>query len=270
MTEIIGQTLNPIQVRAVRHASATDTDLNLLTRMMLTQPTVMNAMYDFIFASKSNDLDFSAGNPMEALFGLGKTKMIDDLNWSWKMPVKSRNPITIIENRTTGNTPGRNREIFSVLVDKDYGRIGDSWSPRDSDRSQIAVLKSKHQDGANFVYGFQMYTDGDSNFMKSRHLNPGALWTRSYSFRGEAAESGGGIEISSTIEFKNNLVKLRKQQSITDYAAQAVIQAVMDMGAKFGKERYIKTWFPYALMKIKKEIMKDTVRAGYVFQNQHK
>jgi hypothetical protein len=42
--------------------------------------------------------------------------------------------------------------------------------------------------------------------------------------RGEAAESGSHTENYTNVEYKNSLVKLRKEYKVTDFAAQAVVE----------------------------------------------
>jgi hypothetical protein len=225
----MAQTINKLQVRQARFDSKRMTDLNHWSKNLALKPTVFEAPHRALFASKTNSLNLSTGNILEGIFGLGKTKYIDDLNWSWKMRVKGYKPITILENRTPGDTPGKYRQKIKVLVDVDLAAIGETWSPGSSDKSQVVTVVDKVKEGRGYLYTLQTYTEGSEHFIRKEYLEPGTKWTRFYTMRGEAAESGGHIEGFTNVEYKNSLVKLRKQYKVTDFAAQAVLDiAFMD------------------------------------------
>ena len=221
----MAQTINKLQVRQAKFDSKRMTDLNHWSKNMAIKPTVFEASHRALFASKTNTLNLSGGNLLEGLFGLGKTENVDDLNWSWKMKVKGYRPMTILENRTTitPTTPGKFRKAIKVLVDVDLAAIGETWSPGSSDKSQVVTVTAKQREGRGFLYTLKTYTEGAEHFIKPSYLTSGQKWTRMYTMRGEAAESGGHIEGSTNIEYKNSLVKLRKQYKVTDFAAQAVL-----------------------------------------------
>lgn len=219
----MAQTINKLQVRQARFDSSRMTDLNHWSKNLAIKPTIFEAPQRALFSSKTNSLNLSSGNVLEGVFGLGKTKYIDDLNWSWKMNVKGYRPITILENRTAGDTPGKYRQKIKVLVDVDLAAIGESWSPGSSDKSQIVTVVDKVKEGRGFVYTLQTYTEGAEHFIKKQYLEPGTKWTRMYTMRGEAAESGGHTETFTNVEYKNSLVKLRKQYKVTDFGSQAVL-----------------------------------------------
>ena len=220
-------TINKLQVRQAKFDSKKMTDLNHWSKNLALKPTVFEAPQRALFASKTNNLNLSGGNLLEGIFGLGKTKYIDDLTWSWKMKVKGFRPITILENRTSGDTPGKYRQDIKVLVDVDLAQIGESWSPGSSDKSQIVTLKSKKREARGFEYVFRTYTETAEHFIKVKYLEPGQAWTRFYTMRGEAAESGGHVEGATNVEYKNSLVKLRKEFKVTDFGAQAVLDIAM-------------------------------------------
>lgn len=219
----MAQTINKLQVRKARFDSTRMTDLNHWSKNLALKPTVFEAPQRALFASKTNSLNLSSGNILEGLFGLGKTQYIDDLNWSWKMKVKGYRPITILENRTPGNTPGAYRQEIKVLVDVDLAAIGETWSAGSSDKSQVVVVTSKRKEARGFEYILKTYTEGAEHYIKPAYLEPGSKWTRFYAMRGEAAESGGHSEAYTNVEYKNSLVKLRKEFKVTDFAAQAVL-----------------------------------------------
>lgn len=215
--------ISNLQIRTSRFDSRRMTDLNHWTKNMALKPEVFVPAHRKLFASKSNSVNLGSGNFLEGLFGLGSTKYIDDLNWSWEMEAEGYRPITIIENRTPGDTPGRYRQDIKVLVDVDLAAIGETWSPGSSDKSQVVRVMKKRREGKRFEYTLRTYTDGDDNFIRPEYLEPGTTWTRMYTMRGEAAESGGYIEGTTNIEFENRLVKLRKEYKVTDFGAQAVL-----------------------------------------------
>jgi hypothetical protein len=246
--------INQLQVRQGKFDSTRMTDLNHWSKNMAIKPTVFEAANRVLFSSKTNSgLNLSNGNMIEGLFGLGKTKEIDTLNWSWKMNVKGFRPITILENRTAGDTPGKYRQPIKVLVDVDLAAIGESWGPGSSDKSQIVTVTGKVKEGRGFVYTLQTYTESQDHFIKKSYLEPGQKWTRMYTIRGEAAESGGHTERNTSIEYKNSLVKLRKQCKVTDYAAQAVLEiACTDNDGKVTKY-----WEEAQLVDYRRELNKE-------------
>lgn len=222
----MAQTINKLQVRQAKFDSTRMTDLNHWSKNLALKPTVFEAPHRMLFASKTNSLNLSTGNILEGIFGLGKTKYIDDLNWSWKMNVKGYRPITILENRTAGDQPGKYRQGIKVLVDVDLAAIGESWGPGSSDKSQVVTVVDKQKEGRGYLYTLKTYTEGPEHFIKPQYLAPGTKWTRMYTMRGEAAESGGHTEQTTNVEYKNSLVKLRKEYKVTDFAAQAVLDIV--------------------------------------------
>jgi len=115
------------------------------------------------------------------------------------------------------------------LVDVDLAAIGESWSPGSSDKSQVVTVVDKVKEGRGYLYSLQTYTEGPEHFIDPTYLSPGTKWTRMFTMRGEAAESGGHTEAYTNVEYKNSLVKLRKEYKVTDYGAQAVLDiAFMD------------------------------------------
>lgn len=220
--------INKLQVRQAKFDSRRMTDLNHWTKNLAVKPEVFEAPHRAMFASKTNSLNLSSGNILETVFGLGKTVYEDHLEYGWKMNIAGFKPITILENRTPGNTPGKYRQPITVVVDVDFAAIGESWSPGSSDKSQIATVQAKKAEGKNFVYTLKTYTDTAEHFINPRYLAPGTKWTRMYTMRGEAAESGSYIETSTDVEFRNSIVKLRKEYKVTDYAAQAMLDIAFE------------------------------------------
>ncbi len=233
----MAQKINKLQVRQAKFDSTRMTDLNHWSKNLALKPTVFEAPQRALFSSKTNNLNLSKGNILESIFGLGKTKYIDDLTWSWKMKVGGDRPMTIVENKTPGTTPGKYRQDIVVVVDADLGAIGEQWSPGSSDKSQVLTITKKRKDSARgFEYTFKTYTENADHYIRPEYIKPGAKWTRLYAMRGEAAESGGHTEKMGNVEYKNNLVKLRKEFKVTDFASQAVLDiAYMDDEGKVHK-----------------------------------
>lgn len=232
-------TINKLQVRKVRFDSKRMTDLNHWSKNMALKPEIFENPHRTMFASRTNSLNLSQGNILESIFGLGKTKYIDSLNWGWRMKAKGYRPITILENRTSNNPePGKYRRPIKVLVDVDLAAIGESWAPGSSDKSQVVTVIAKRKDGRGYEYTLQTYTEGSEHFINPKYLKEGTQWTRMYTMRGEAAESGGYVEGHTNVEYNNNLVKLRKEYKVTDYGAQAVL----DIAFQDSEGRVHKSW----------------------------
>lgn len=215
--------INKMQVRTAKFDSTKMTDLNHWSKNLALKPEIFTDADRMLFASKTNSLNLSNGNVLENLFGLGKTRYINDLEWQWDMKVNGYRPMVILENRTAGDTPGKYRQKIQVLMDCDLGAIGETWSPGSSDKSQVCVVVDKHKEGRGYLYTLQTYTETAEHFIRKDYLEPGTRWTRFYTMRGEAAETGGYAERATNVRYKNNLVKLRKEYQVTDYAAQAVL-----------------------------------------------
>jgi len=222
----MAQSINKLQVRQSRFDSTRMTDLNHWSKQMALKPEVFEGPHRTLFASKTNSLNLSKGNILESVFGLGNTKYIDDLSWGWKMRAQGFRAITILENRTAGDKPGQFRQPIKVLVDVDLGALGESWTPGSSDKSQVVMIKDKVKEGRGFLYTFEVYTEGPEHYLKPEYLKPGTKFTRFFAMRGEAAESGGYTEHSTNVEYRNHLVKLRKEYKVTDFAAQSVLDIV--------------------------------------------
>lgn len=216
--------LSTLQVREAKFDSTRMTDLNHWTKCMAIKPEVFQEADQVLFASRTGSMNLANGNILSSVFGINKTEYIDDLEWKWKMRVNAMRPITILEDRSGSDTPGRYRAKFQVLVDEDLAAIGESWYPGSSDKSQVVVVQDKVKEGRGYLYTLQTYTESVEHFINPIYLKPGTQWTRLYAMRGEAAESGGHTETATNIEYTNRLVKLRKEFHVTDFAAQAVLE----------------------------------------------
>ena len=259
----MAQTINKMQVRQSRFDSTKMTDLNHWTKNAWLKPTVFGPAEQVLFSSRTNTLNFTGGNILESLFG-ANVEEIDNLNFSWEAKVKGFRPLTILENRTPGDFPGKHRQEIKVLVDEDLAAIGETWYPGTSDKSQVLILKRKIKEGRGYLYTFQTYTEGSEHYIKPEYLEPGNKeWTRFYTMRGEAAESGGHTERYTNIEYMNSLVKLRKQYKVTDFASQAVLDIIFE--DNYGK-RY-RSWMDMQeaeyRMAMKKEIAMHGMYSRY-------
>lgn len=237
---IMATKISKIQVRTAKFDSNKMVDLNHWSKSMALKPEVFEPAHRELFASRTNSLSLGKENILESVFGLGKTKYVDDLSWGWKMRARGYRPITIIENRTTvsQDKPGQYRQEIKVLVDADLAAIGETWSAGSSDKSQVVTVTNKVAEPRGFLYTMKTYTESKEHYIKPEYLEPGSKWTRFYTMRGEAAESGGHAETTTDIAYKNHLVKLRKQYKVTDFAAQAVL----DIAFKDDEGKVYRSW----------------------------
>lgn len=255
--------INKLEISRVKFDSHRMTDLNHFTKNMMIKPEIFADPARLIFASRTNAIDLSEGNFLERMFGLDKTRYIDDLTWQWNTKVAGYVPMTILEGPAgmdSTSTPGKYRSDINILVDRDLAQIGESWGPGSSDKSQICVVVDKKPAARGFLYTLRTYVGNAEMYIKPQYLQPGWQWTRFYTMRGEAAESGGYFESSSQIKSSNNLVKLRKEFRITDYAAQAVLKiAITD-----DKGRTFNTWMDFAEARSWQQMNKEvTMHALY-------
>lgn len=220
----MGKFISNLQVRTAKYNSSRMTDYNHWATSLAIKPEVFGPAHRKLFASKTNHINLGQTNILESIFGLGKTKYIDDLSWSWKMRAEAFKPLTILENRTIDAEPGKYRRPIIVLVDENFATIGEQWWPGSSDKSQVTTITDIKKEARGYQLTMKTYTDSEEHSIDPEFLEPGVLWTRAYSIRGEAAESGGGLERGTDIEFRNNVVKLRKEFKVTDFAAQAVLE----------------------------------------------
>lgn len=247
------QKVKGIQVRMVKSNSTGITDLNHLSKFGTIKPEVANYLDRTLFSSRNVADNFSQDNFLQAAFGATSTEYIDDLNFSWKLKAKGSVPITILENRTSGEKPGQYRSEINLLVDRDFAVIGETWSFGSSDKSQVVNLKRKSKEGRGYLYTFVTSTDGDSHFIKPQYLTPGNKLTRMYNLRGEAAESGSHLEAHTNIEFKNHLAKFRKERKVTDFAAQAILQVAI----AYGDGSYDTAWLSKEDLEYKKALNRE-------------
>lgn len=236
--------ISPLRVRESKFMSNKHIDLNHWSTLLATKKTVFEAPTRALFASKAGAYgrNFSGGSFLEHMYGApGKVEEIDTMNWSWKMKVGGLRPMTIIENRTSPTVPGKPgkyREDIVVVMDFNLGVVGEQWGPGSSDKSQVLNITNITKEARGFVYTMQTYTDTSEMFLKPSYLKPGTRWTRLHALRGEASESGGAIEAYTDVEFSNKMIKARKQYSVTDFGAQAILE--IDLQDATGKK--ITTW----------------------------
>lgn len=235
------------------------TDRNHWASMMAIKPEVFETANRKLFASRMGSLDLTGGvGVLESLFGINKTEYIDDIKWDWKLDVEASVPIVILDCLTDSPTPGKYRAKFQVLVDKNLAVIGESWSPGSTDKSQVAVVVDIAERGDKYLYTLQTYTEGADHFIRREYLEPGTKWTRMYAMRGEAAESGGHVESSTPVTFQNTLVKLRKEQKVTDYAHDAVLE----IGFRDDSGKAYSSWMPMLEKKYEIELNKECMRSA--------
>ena len=250
--------ISQLQARQAKYNSTRMTDLNHWGTLMKLKPEVFHPADRKLFASKlGSGVDLSGGDILTSLFGFGGTDYVDSLEYSWEMESESYVPMTIMKVISLGEDPekpGKGREDIIVEVDKNLGQIGESWMPGSSDKSQVVTIKSKRLvSSGQYEYTFRTYTEGHNHYIKPKYFKPGTQWTRFYTMRGEAAESGGHTERGNMLEFYNTVVKLRKQYKVTDYASQAVLEVAF----KDEKGKTYRSWMDWQEVEYRRALNRE-------------
>jgi hypothetical protein len=204
------------------------TDTNHLANAFLTEPEMVNNTLSFVFGYKYN-------NPL-SLFtgGLGKTRMLNNRQYDWKMIGDLERPISIVSNfGDGGSTPGlRNQPFRVVLAEKEFVS-GEVLIPDNRDYPVI-VLADPTQGEGGYIYTLQLINPDEQAFMPPALLTAGKEFSKDYSAFEEGSSRSGITTYGSPFELRNHLTTQRKVYEITG-SAQTDVMAILMKDPVSGK-----------------------------------
>lgn len=204
------------------------TDTNHLATAFLTEPEMVNNTLSFVFGYKYN-------NPL-SLFtgGLGKTRMLNNRQYDWRLIGDLERPITVLRNLNDGgSTPGLYGQTFRVVLAEKEFASGEVLIPDNRDYSVI-VVGDAIQDGDGFIYTLQLINPDPAAFMPPALIAAGKEFSKDYSAYEEGSSRSGLTTYGSPFEMRNHLTTQRKSREITG-SAQTDVMAILMKDPNTGK-----------------------------------
>lgn len=194
------------------------TEHNHLGKAGWIKPEHLDGVLTKIFASQ-----IYADNPLSQMM-LGKERTVTSNEWEWELEAAHTRPLTVIEDVSDDDHPGKWGESFKVKFDEDWWVEGDVITPGTQFQDQQCRIKhNPYRSGNGYIYELELVTDDNTKQVSKKFLEPGTSWGKLYSTYGEAATRGGSMTFSGNIAMRDHLGKLRKQYKVTDYAAEEVL-----------------------------------------------
>lgn len=204
------------------------TDTNHLANAFMTEPEMVNNTLSFVFGYKYN-------NPL-SLFtgGLGKTRMLKNRQYDWRMIGDLERPISIVRSLGDGgSTPGLYGQTFRVVLAEKEFVSGEVLIPDNRDYP-VSVVGDAVQDGDGFIYTLKLINPDDQAFMPPALLTAGKEFSKDYSAFEEGSHREGITTYGSPFELRNHLTTQRKVYEITG-SAQTDVMAVLMKDPASGK-----------------------------------
>ena len=238
-------------------------DENMLSNALLTKPHEVSGIISYVFGTLDNgyssSLDFLTG-------GLGKTMVINQREYRWKVMIDSDRAVTIRSAKwngsevTSSSTAGLgNTPIMLWLEDKWFGP--GAILELDDKEYQLRVAGAPYQDGNEWVYTCFIADGQSTSYIPYEYLRAGAQVSRLGSAYEEYSEEADIINYNTHIELKNHLTTVRLSYDITGSAYSTVL-AIALKDPKTGKTSYL--WSDYQEWKAMREWTKRLER-GLVY-----
>jgi hypothetical protein len=210
------------------------TDSNQLANAFLTEPEMVNNTLSFVFGWKyKNPLSMFTG-------GLGRTKILSNRQYQWKLIGDLERPIAIVRTLGDGgSTPGLYGQTFRVVLAEKEFVSGEILIPDNRDYS-VSVVGDAQQDGDGFIYTFKLINPDKAAFMPPALLVAGKEFSKDYSAYEEGSSRSGITTYGSPFELRNHLTTQRKSREITG-SAQTDVMAVVMKDPESGKTSYLWT-----------------------------
>lgn len=234
-------------------------DENMLSNALLTKPHEVSGIISYVFGTLDNgyssSLDFLTG-------GLGKTMVINQREYRWKVMIDSDRAVTIRSAKwngsevTSSSTAGLgNTPIMLWLEDKWFGP--GAILELDDKEYQLRVAGAPYQDGNEWVYTCFIADGQSTSYVPYEYLRAGAQVSRLGSAYEEYSEEADIINYNTHIELKNHLTTIRLSYDITGSAYSTVL-AVALKDPKTGKTSYL--WSDFQEWKAMREWYKRLER----------
>lgn len=197
------------------------TDQNHLSAAFLTEPEVVNNTLSYIFGS-------NYGNPLALLTGgLGRTKVISNRQYQWRLMGDLERPISIVRSLSDGgSTPGLYGQPFRVVLQEKEFVSGEVLIPDDRDYPCI-VIGDSNQEGDGFLYTLKLLSPDLTKFIPPALLVAGKEFSKDYSAFEEGSSRSGITTYATPFEMRNHLTTQRKTYEITGSASTDVLAIIM-------------------------------------------
>lgn len=183
------------------------------------EPQKMDNLINTLFTHRQ-DMSTPFLSDLEAK--VGATMLLTGTSdaWSWKFK-KPLVPAQVQENLEFGNaTPGINKGVFKLKLDRDWFTYGDVISPDRYSGIFLRVIPDGiYPENGGFVYLVQLVTDSATAYCPAMYLEEGTQYEFVYSIYGEYNDQGTKVIHTGELEMMNSLAgELRTEQAITDWA----------------------------------------------------
>lgn len=141
-------------------------------------------------------------------------------SWSWKFSKPLVSPQSMENLEVGNNTPGINKQVFKIKLDRDWFTYGDVISPDRYSGHMVRVIPDGiYPEDGGYVYTVQYVSDNKTSFFPIMYLEEGTQYEFVYSMYGELNDQGTKVIHGGELEMMNSLGgELRTETAITDWA----------------------------------------------------
>lgn len=197
----------------------TDTN-HLRNYLQYVQPQQMDNLINELFIHRQDrttpflsDLEASSAKTMLL------TGTSDSWEWKFKKPLV---PAEVMERTEVGNsTPGRGKQPFTLIMDRDWFTYGDVISPDRFSGKAVRVIPDGVVSLPNgwWEYTVQLVTDDETAYFPVEYMEEGTQYEYLYSIYGEYNDQGTKVVHAGDMTLMNTLAgELRTEDAITDWA----------------------------------------------------
>lgn len=234
-------------------------DETMLSNALLTKPHEVSGVISYVFGQMdkgySSSLDFLTG-------GLGKTMVIENREYRWKVMIDSDRAVTIRGAKwnnsdvVAGTKAGIGNTPIMLWLDSKWFGPG-AILELDDKEFQLRVSGAPYQDGNDWVYTTYLADGQYDSFAPGDYLLNGCQVSRLGSAYEEYSEEADIINYNTHIELHNHLTTVRLSYDITG-SAHSTVLAVGITDAKTGKTSYL--WSDFQEWKAMREWYKRMER----------
>lgn len=223
-------------------------DENKLANALAIKPHEVASVVSYVFGAKDNGynsfIDFLTG-------GMGKTMVIDQREYTWKVMIESDRAVTIRSAKWNGQeinssniatlTPGLGNTPIQIWVEDKWFGPGATLE-FDDNNFQARVSGEPYQDGNEWVYTVFVADGQSASYIPGEYLLAGRQVSRLASSYEEYSEEADILNYNTHFEMKNCLTITRLSYDITGTAYSTVMAVALE-NPETGKKSYM--WADY-------------------------
>ena len=219
-------------------------DETMLSNALLTKPHEVSGVISYVFGQMdkgyTSSLDFLTG-------GLGKTMVIENREYRWKVMIDSDRAVTIRGAKwnnsdvVSGTKAGIGNTPIMLWLDSKWFGAG-AILELDDKEFQLRISGAPYQDGNDWVYTTYLADGQYDSFAPGDYLLNGCQVSRLGSAYEEYSEEADILNYNSHFEMKNCLTTLRLSYDITG-TAYSTVMAIALRNPETGKTSYL--WADY-------------------------